>query len=206
MYRVCVVTSKGRAYYAIVSRLRRAGLTFTSLLPDSDCRSCVFILTTADELGHFGRNALAIEDLDENPGIFKGQVVSRLSERDEIVLVGVDPGKRMGLAVFYGETRLAFNSFDSVTALCSRIESFARGLPSRRVVVRVGNGSPGIAARLVEAVQRQVPRATVELVDESGTSARSARMRGLQSDQGAAAKIAFRRGAVVLPSSTRIRG
>ena len=206
MNRVCVVTSKARAYYTLVSRLRRAGLPFASMVPGSDCRGCELILTTTEEAGPFGSKAVALEDLDDNPGVFKGQIVSRLDEGDDVVFVGVDPGKRTGLAVFYGETRLAFNTFDSVGVLCSRVGDFASGLPESRFVVRIGNGNMGMAARLVEALRRAVSHATIEIVDESGTSVRTARMKGVQGDQGAAARIAFRRGEVVSPGRPRTRG
>lgn len=192
-----MVTSKSRAYYALVSRLRRAGLPFESVVPGSDHRKCELVLTTADEAGLFGDKVAALEDLDEIPGVFKGQIVSRMGHGDEVVFVGVDPGKRNGLAVFYGETRLAFNTFDSVGALCSRVAAFASGLPRSRVVIRIGSGNRGIAEKLAEALKRVVPRATIEVVDESGTSARTSRMKGVQGDQSAAARIAFRRGEVV---------
>lgn len=206
MNRVCVVTSKARAYYALVSRLRRAGLPFASMVPGSDCRGCELILTTMEEARPFGSKAVALEDLDENPGVFKGQIVSRLDGGDDVIFVGVDPGKRTGLAVFYGETRLAFNTFDSAVALCARVGGFAAGLPESRFVVRIGNGNRGAAAKLAEALRRSVPHATIEIVDESGTSARTARMKGVQGDQGSAAKIAFRRGEIISPGRPRTRG
>jgi hypothetical protein len=204
--RICVATSKARAYYALVSRLRRAGLPFTSVLPDSDSGGCELVLTTAEEAGRFGERALALEDLDENPGVFKGQVVSRLRGKEDVVLVGIDPGKRTGLAVFYGQTRLAFNTFDSAGALYSRISAFARGIPSSRMLVRVGNGNRSMAARLIDGLKREVPEATIEVVDESGTSSGSSKMKGVQKDQVSAAKIAFRKGEVVSHGSTRSRG
>ncbi len=205
MNRICVVTSKAGAYYALVSRLRRAGLPFSSLLPGSDFGECELVLTTAEEAGQFGGRALALEELDENPGVFKGQVMARLAE-GQVVLVGVDPGKRTGLAVFYGQTKLAFSTFNSTGAVCSRVGDFARGIPSSRVVVRVGDGNRQMAGRLVEGLRRAVPRATIEVVDESGTSAGSSKMKGVQRDQVAAAKIAFRKGEVVSRTTTRIRG
>lgn len=206
MNRICVATSKARAYYALVSRLRRAGLPFSSILPDSDSRDCDIVLTTADESGQFGGRTLALEDLDENPGIFKGQVVSRLAGEKDVIVVGVDPGKRTGLAVFYGQTRLAFNTFDSAGAVCSRVGAFARGVPSSRLLVRVGNGNRAMTTRFVEGLKREVPGATIEVVDESGTSTGSLKMKGVQRDQVAAAKIAFRKGEVVSHGTTRTRG
>ena len=206
MDRICVATSKARAYYALVSRLRRAGLPFTSVLPDSDFGDCGLILTSADEVGQFGGRALALEDLDENPGVFKGQVVSRLRGKEDIVLIGVDPGKRTGLAVFYGQTRLAFNTFDSAGAVYSRIGAFARGIPSSRLLVRVGDGNKSMAARLIDGLKKEVPEATIEVVDESGTSSGSSKLKGVQKDQVSAAKIAFRKGEVVTHGTTRSRG
>jgi hypothetical protein len=204
--RVCVSTSKARAYYAIVSRLRRAGLPFASVLPDSGFGDCDLVLTTADEVGQFGGRALALEDLDENPGIFKGQLVSRLMGKNDVILVGVDPGKRTGLAVFYGQTRLAFSTFESTVAVCSRVSAFAKGVPSSRLLVRVGNGNKPMALKLVDGLKREVPEATIEMVDESGTSTGGRRMKGVQKDQVSAAKIAFRKGEVVSHGTTRTRG
>ncbi len=206
MNRICVATSKARAYYALVSRLRRAELPFSSVLPGSDCRDCELVLTTADEAEQLGVAALALEGLDENPGIFKGQVMSRLNGEGDTILVGVDPGKRTGLAVFYGRTKLAFNTFESAAAVCSRVGSFARALPASRLLVRIGNGNRSMVTRFVDGFRKEVPGAIIEVVDESGTSTASAKMKGIQRDQVAAAKIAFRKGEVVSHGTPRSHG
>jgi len=203
--RICVVTSKSRAYYALVSRLRRAGLPFQSLLPDSDVKDCELVLTTVEEAPKFGDMALSMEELDENVGVFKGQVVSWLQGYDDVLLVGIDPGKRNGLAVFYGRTKLAFNTFDSVPELCARVGEFARRVPALGTLVRIGDGNRAIALKLAESIGKEVPKAKIEIVDESGTSVRSAKMKGVQKDAGAAAKIAFRRGEVVSHVGPRTR-
>jgi hypothetical protein len=205
MNRVCVVTSKSRAYYTIVSRLRRAEIAFESLVPDSDFGQCDVVLTTAEEAPKFGRTAIPLEELDENPGIFKGQVMSRLAEESELMLIGIDPGIRAGLAVFYGRNKLSFSTFNSSAALCTRVGAFAQSVPASRVVVRIGNGNQPAASRLVEMVRRQVPEATIELVDEFRTSVRRAKLRGIQRDQSAAAIIAFRKGEVVVQGLPRTR-
>ena len=115
--RICVVTSKSGAYYALVTRLRGAGLPFSSALLDSDLGDCGLVLTTAAEVGRFGAKGVPLESLDPDPGIFKGQVLSRLEDKGDVVLVGVDPGERIGLAVFYGQTELAYDTLDSEGAV-----------------------------------------------------------------------------------------
>lgn len=205
MSRICVVTSKSRSYYAIVSRLRRAELRFESLVPESDAGECELVLTTAEEAPQFGERALVLEDLDENPGVFKGQVVSRLSPNSEPLLVGIDPGKRIGLAVFLGRTRLAFSTFVSIPALRSRIGAFARKVPAEGVVVRIGDGNRALAYRIAELLEYEVPQAAIEVVDEKGTSYRNPKMKGVQGDAAAASKIAFRKGEVVSHPTPRSR-
>jgi len=195
--RICVVTSKAKTYYAIVSRMRKVGLPFTSAVSAEDCRDCTLIVTSADEAGQFHGRVLALEDLSESPGIFKGQLLSKVDGGRDVVLVGIDPGKRIGLAVFYGETNLEYSTFGSITGLSFKVGSFVRGVPAKRFVIRVGNGSPATATKIAESLKLEAPDAVIEMVDESGTSVRRVRLRGVQGDQGAAAKIAFRKGEVI---------
>jgi hypothetical protein len=194
MNRICVVTSKAGAYYGLVSRLREAGLRFESFLPGSDHGACDLVLTTKDEASAFGGKALVLEELDEDPGVFKGQIVSKLLEDEDSVFVGVDPGVRTGLAVYYGHTPLAFNTLDSPGALCAKIGAFALRLPDCRFVLRIGDGNPLMAEELARMLKATVPDADVEIVDEKGTSGRSPSMKGVQGDQRAASRIAFRKG------------
>jgi len=201
--RICVVTSKAGAYYALVSRLREAGLRFESVLPGSDHRGCELVLTTKDEAGPFGGRALVLEELDEDPGVFKGQIVWKLEEGEDAVFVGVDPGVRTGLAVYYGHIPLSFNTFDSPGALCAKIGAFALRLPDCRFVLRIGDGNPRMAEELARMLKATVPDAAVEIVDEKGTSVRTPSMKGVQGDQRAASRIAFRKGEIV--GSTRPR-
>ena len=199
--RICVVTSKARTYYAIVSRMRKTGLPFTSVLPGANYSDCALIITSAKEVRLFGGKAIAMEDFDENPSVFKGQLLSKLNGCRDMVLIGVDPGTRIGLAVFYGEADLEYSTFDSVTGLSLRVGAFVRGVPAKMFVIRVGNGNPDLATKLVESLKLEAPDTLIEMVDESGTSVRRVRLRGIQGDEGAAARIAFRKGEVVNPRS-----
>lgn len=200
-----MATSKARAYYALVSRLKKAELPFLSVTADSECEWCDVVLTTAEEALPFGGKALVLEGLDENAGVFKGQVLAKLDGGGDVVLVGIDPGNRIGLAVFYGGAKLAFSTFHSVSSVCSRVAKFSDGVPNSNVVVRIGNGDMRMVASLSETLRRSLPYATIEIVDEAGTSRRTAKMKGLQGDERAAAKIAFRKGTVIGSAEPRIR-
>lgn len=199
------MTEKSRAYYALVSRLRRAGLPFTSLVKGSDMAGCGVVLSTAEEAPEAQCPVMALEELDEDPEVFMGQVLAEMEGEGLVVRIGVDPGIRMGFAAFFGETRLGAHTYHSNTSVSTRVAAFSRGMPSSPIIVRIGNGDRAMAKRLAEAVHGAAPRAIVEVVDESGTSARSRRTKGIPIDQSSAAKIAFRKGDVVSPKP-RTRG
>ncbi len=188
------MTLQSRAYYSLATRLRKAELPFVSLVPGSRDEECDLVLTTRAEASRFGGRAYPVEDLDENPYVLKGQVLSRLDGGGETLVVGVDPGTRIGLATYYGDSKLEFGTFDSPGALCQRVAEFLRRVPAKRSLVRIGNGNPALALGLARRLAGEAPGASIEIVDESGTSARTARMKGIQGDQRAAARIAFRKG------------
>lgn len=193
MSRICVATADGRAYYAIVSRLRSAGLPFQSLRPGDRGHECELVITTLAEAGMFGAQTISLEELDENPDIVRGQIFSKLWEGKKTLLVGLDPGSRIGMAAFFGESRLAFRTFNSRSSACARVVQLVERVTSRRSIVRIGDGDPAMAAWFAENLGARLPETTVEIVDEAGTS-RNLRVKGLQRDQASAAKIAFRRG------------
>ena len=188
-----MITADGRSYYAIVSKLRSAGLPFLSLLPADDPRECGLVITTKREKTSFAGPTISLEELDDNSDVARGQILSRLSEGEQNLVVGIDPGSRIGGAAFLGETRLASRTFNSKRNAVSWVASLFEKVPSRRLLVRVGDGEPQTAVWLAGSLASQVPGAAIELVDESGTS-RGGSARGLQKDQGSAARIAFLKG------------
>jgi hypothetical protein len=194
------MTSQARAYYSLVSRLRKAGIPFTSLVPGSRSPGCDLILTTRAEAPSFGTKALPEEELDGDPCVFKGQILSRLDGGGETLLLGVDPGRRIGVAAFYGDSSLEFSTLGSAEALCERVAAFVNNVPAKRSLVRIGNGSSALAMGLALSVAGRAPQAAIEVVDEAGTSVRGLRMKGVQGDQRAAARIAFRKGVAFSPA------
>ncbi len=137
---------------------------------------------------------MTVEDLDENPIVMKAQVIARVDGEGHELVIGVDPGSRIGLAVFYAGAGLGFQTFNSGASLYKSIAELVRRLPESHSIVRIGNGSPELAGRLASDIGRTLPEVTIEIVNEEGTSTRDVRFRGLPQDQSAAARIAFRKG------------
>jgi hypothetical protein len=192
-----VVTDDGNVYYDIVSRLKRTHLRFSSVPPGQRVDPVQdFALTSKREVSAFGGNAVAIEDLNEDPLIMEGQLLSRLlDEPRRNLLIGIDPGSRIGLAVFYGGRELGALTTISVEKVVDLVVTMVRDIPHLSLSIKIGDGEPRSSLRLARLLRRSLSQsASIEIVDESGTSAGKRGAIGANRDQRAAARIAFRKG------------
>jgi hypothetical protein len=194
---VGVATEDSRAYYSILSRLKKTNLRFVSMTPAQAARERIWpVLTTRSELPIFEGVSIPIEELDENPLIMEGQILARtLRETRRVLLIGVDPGLRIGVAVYYGGVRLGSMTVDSVDSLQQKIRGVVKSVPHQKAMVRIGDGYPKQSRVIAETVAMELPETIVEIVDEKGTSQNNER--GTTRDQVAAARIAFRKGAIL---------
>ena len=192
-----VATDDANAYYDIVSRLKRTHLRFTSVSsgqamnPPKD-----LVVTSKMEISSFGGDAVAIEDLSEDPLIMEGQLLSRLLEESRRnLLIGIDPGSKIGLAIFYGGRELGTLTANSVEKSVESLVGLVKQVPHSSLSVKIGAGEPKASFRLASLMRERLPpSASVEMVNESGTSAGKRGAVGVTRDQRAAAMIAFRKG------------
>lgn len=192
---VGVATENSRAYYSILSRLKKTNLRFVSMTPAQAVREGVWpVITTREEVMIFAGVSIPIEELDENPLIMEGQILARtIRETRRFLLIGVDPGLRIGVAVYYGGVWLGSLTVSSVDSLRQKILSIVRDIPHKKAVVRIGDGYPKQSRTIAQIVANEIPEVLVEIVNEKGTSLNN--RKGMTRDQVAAARIAFRKGA-----------
>ena len=192
-----VATDDGNAYYDIVSRLKRTHLRFSSLSPGQAVDSAKeLVITSRMENSAFGGSAVPIEDLDEDPMIMEGQLLSRLLEESRRrLLIGIDPGSRIGIAMFYDGRELGALNTNSVEESVESLVRLVREVPHSSLSVKIGGGEPKTSLRLARSLRERLPpAASLEIVDESGTSGGKRGAIGATRDQRAAARIAFRKG------------
>jgi hypothetical protein len=192
-----VATDNGNVYYRIISRLKRTNLRFSSLAPGEVAESGRdLVVTSKREAAALGGDAVAIEDMDENPLIMKGQLLSRLlDEPRRKLLIGVDPGWRIGLAVFYDGRELGTLTENSVEKSVSLLTALVKEVPHSSLSVKIGGGAPSSSVSLASSLRERLPPwASIEIVDESGTSVGKRGLIGATRDQRAAVRIAFRKG------------
>jgi hypothetical protein len=199
---VSVATLDSRAYYSILNRLKMTNLPFISLTPaQARIEKREPIITTKKERELFMGTSIMIEELDENPIIMEGQILSKmLTRNDKVLLIGIDPGYRTGVVIFYGDSKLGSFTIESLDDLQSRLSRTIRGIPSAKAMVRVGDGAPRFSKKIAQMIKENLPQVLVEVVDERGTTVNIHRSDGLTRDQGAAAKIAHRKGIPLMDS------
>jgi predicted RNase H-like nuclease (RuvC/YqgF family) len=192
-----VATDDGNAYYEIVSRLKKTHLRFFSVTPGQGVDpSRDFVITSREEVSAYAGNAVALEDLSDDPVIMEGQILSRLldeSKRD--ILIGIDPGSTIGVAMFYGGRELGAITSNSAESSVDSLVALVEGVSHSSVSVKIGGGEPRSSLKLARMLrQRLPPSASMEIVDESGTSSGKRGAVGATKDQRAASRIAFRKG------------
>jgi hypothetical protein len=192
-----VATDDGNAYYDIVSRLKKTHLRFSSLSPGQAVDSAKeLVITSRTENPLFGGGGVPIEDLAEDPLTMEGQLLSRLLEEPRRrLLIGIDPGSRIGIAVFYDGREIGALTSNSVEDSVDTLVKLVKEVPHSSLAVKIGGGEPKTSLRLARSLRGRLPSsASIEVVDESGTSAGKRGAIGATRDQRAAAKIAFRKG------------
>jgi len=167
----------GRSYFKFVNTLKHLKLSYDSVLPEeitsSDKR---LILTTVRESEKIPSNLIMFDDeFDYDPTIIRGKIVEKLDSgiHHGSLVIGIDPGSRIGLSIFYHEKEIESSIYTSVDDLISHIVKILVGLNGKRKVVKVGNGNMKIARQITNLLNlRFCSHFELEFVDERKTSLR----------------------------------
>lgn len=172
-----MATVYGRSYFKFVSTLKNLNLNYDSVLPEeitsSDRR---LILTTVRESDKIPTNLVLFDDeFDYDPTVVRGKIVQKLESgiHRSSLIIGIDPGNRIGLSVFYYEKEIESSIYTSVDDLISHIVKILVGLNAERKIVKVGNGNMKIARQITSLLNlRFCSHFELEFVDERKTSLR----------------------------------
>lgn len=181
-----LVTEDFRFFHQMVKLLKERHEPFVSLGYDDPVPESVgAVITTAAERGkvHFGT---VISDDDPEIAFKAARSVLR-GRRFEKIVIGIDPGRRPGIAVV-GDGRI----IDTELVYCPEdvTETLVRmtwNLDFDVMVVRIGHGDPTNRNRIIHAVWPLADQ--VEIVDESSTTKKT-----VTPDIDAAIMIAFTSG------------
>lgn len=161
---IVVATEDFELYHDAVAALRERRLTFTTVGVDEPIPpSTRVVIVGEDDPAPVDTDATVIEAGDEDAHQLVDAAVAELVDPAGPTRIGVDPGNRPGVAVLQGN--LVVSAFQvPVEEAIERIEAIVDEEPD--AIVRIGDGARLQGSRLVNALDG----ATVELVDETGTT------------------------------------
>ncbi len=200
---IAVVTSSGRAYYRLVTELKKRELPFFSLTPhDAIPPTVKVVVTTARDRPTVDHPQVLVYGVDEDPAPLVDRVIQRLKGKDGYghLVFGVDPGKRVGLAILDDgavvRTRMLASLEETATAVSNAVTTMA----AHETTVRIGDGAPAYHGALVALLDATLPpNVAIESIEETGTTrplrGRSSRRRA--KDIYSAIRIARRHGRAV---------
>jgi hypothetical protein len=161
------------------------------------------VLTTLSERKTIqSPSIIALEEFSD-PSSLRHEIAKRLqSQGNGKLIVGIDPGSRIGVVAFYGDDEIysaILSSADQVASRVCKLQELTKNSDGENII-RVGNGDLRLAASIVNGLKGTVGQAArIELVDERGTSSNinaKPNRRGVR-DLRAAAIIAFREGSKI---------
>ncbi|MFQ5970200.1 MAG: hypothetical protein ACE5J2_06895 [Nitrososphaerales archaeon] len=179
-----MATLSGKPYYKIISSLKSLGLQFDSVSPEEAARlNSKLVITTKEEssvIEH--KNMLLDTELDVEPALIKAKILRSLMSihQDDQLVIGMDPGKRIGIVAFYLEKEIESQVVTSVQRALDLMTVLVNGTKSRKKIVRIGDGNPAMAKQIANNIYaRFKEKVVIEFVNEHGTSA----LRTMDSDQ-----------------------
>ena len=172
---IAVATIQGRYYFKFVKMLQFLKINYDSILPNeignTDKR---LILTTMQEASEIASNfVLCAEEFDADPTVIKGLITQKLESgfHERTLVLGIDPGNRIGLSVFYYQKEIESSTFTSLDELISHIVRILAGLKADRKIVKIGNGNMKIARHIIDRLNLSFcSHFELEFIDERRTS------------------------------------
>lgn len=200
---VAVATVSGKTYYLIVNELRKRNIPFLSLRPSEPIPIGIKVVITTEREKHLINHEKVLlykDGVDIEAMINSALQTIQGKESYEKLVIGVDPGEALGLAVLADGKVIETENCFSVEETLERITEVLRSLrntPIATVSVKVGDGVPAYKERILRALDEMLPQNVVlESVGEAGTSRfidEGKHRRGLR-DIASAIKIAGRNG------------
>jgi hypothetical protein len=174
--RIVVATVSGKAYYLIVNELKNRNIPFISLTPyDPLPMEAKVVITTEKERPLIRHENVLVLREDENVQCLINQVLQQIEGKSgyEEVVIGVDPGEVLGLAVLAdGKVIRTENCFGTKEAVdeIERIVKSLKDVSVASITIKVGDGVLEYKEKLLKALDKRLPLdVKLESVSEAGT-------------------------------------
>jgi hypothetical protein len=165
---IALATEDFAVYLDLSRQLSDQDIPFESLTPGAEIPEDIeVVITTADERSKIGHEQVVVYS---TPEATIEETIRLMRGLDDVgrLVIGVDPGKRPGLAVLADGHVVAMRSTPEPESVVDAVEGIAKRYRDAEVIVRVGNGAATRRDRIVNSVLDEGFQ--VELVDETASS------------------------------------
>jgi hypothetical protein len=178
-------------------------LQFESLSPQEAALSnAKVIITTKHEAEIFKRKDILLDtELEKFPVLMKAKILrySMGPRYSDLLTIGIDPGKRIGVSIIYMHNEIACFVESSPSKVVQLVSGLLAGIDSKKKIVRIGDGDLYMARLIATVLKSRFDNLVdIEIVDEWGTSLphnTGKNRRGVR-DISSARKIALRNGRI----------
>ncbi|RLF49659.1 MAG: hypothetical protein DRN20_01510 [Thermoplasmata archaeon] len=163
-----ILTENFALYHDLILAMKRMDIPFISLSYNEEIPSSVGVIVTSREEAENIQFPDVVYGDDVEEIIARAQCHLLDKERYELLLVGIDPGERTGIAVVGDGVVLrkeVATSVDSAIRIVSKIISV---YPHKKYLVKIGHGDVINRNRIINGLSRKKIR--VVIVDESSTT------------------------------------
>jgi predicted RNase H-like nuclease (RuvC/YqgF family) len=196
-----ILTTSGKVYYKLVSEVRRRGLPFISLTPREFIPFYVkVIITTESERINIDFPEILIYDELKDPFQVVDEAVQMLRGKKDFreIIIGIDPGKRLGLAILGDGIILKKMELRNIDETIPEIIRILKETKAEKKTVKIGNGVKEEQKRLFKVLNKELPNnVIIESVEEDGTTKNSKKDQKFRKDSIdvlSAIKISMRNG------------
>jgi hypothetical protein len=174
---IVVATVSGKAYYLIVRELQKRNMPFLSLTPNEPIPAEVRVVLTTEKEKHLINHEKILvydENTDVEAMINTALQIIQGRENYEKLVIGIDPGEALGLAVLADGKVMRTEACSSVGETLEKVRGIIRSFENTSassISVKVGDGVPSCKREILRALDAVLPQDIVlESVSEAGTS------------------------------------
>ena len=173
--KIGIATEYGKPYFKISKIFKELSITFDSILPSEidDFDGDLVVTTEKEAPKQISIPMLFDEIINKDPIVVKGIITKMLnsSTNSSKLVLGIDPGQRIGVSVTYLENEIARAFFVSLDKFIHYLISILAELPASRKIVKIGNGDMKTANKILQMLNLQFcSKFEIEFVDESSTT------------------------------------
>ena len=173
--KVAVATVQGKSYFLIVNELREHNIPFLSLVPGELVPTEVKVVITTEKekpLIKFDKVLVFNSESELDRLMSEVTIILQGKESYEKIVIGIDPGEVVGLAVIADGKVIDRANCLSTQEVLNKIKGILKNvnLSATNVKIKIGNGVPAYK-ELVEALDDALPpQVVLEVVSEAGTN------------------------------------